>query len=174
MNTSQIDVLIENVTNGNHLDALIRATEEYVFKKDYEFVMEIKERIHRQMKFDKKYIPTTEEQEVLDSIRKRDLFYKIDIKEIDIPKGTGYIFLYDNGATIFYSKNSSHFEQHFTIAHELGHILMHAERRIESKFKYKRKPTINSNQESEADEFAEKILRKLSSKLKDPGFLKNI
>gem|GEM_PF-6974123 len=190
-------VNITDITNGRHLNSIIRMAEKYVTEKCMSEecnIAEIKSEIKKE--WEKEGIDVQKKVELanklanslnsLNDINKKH--YRIftnsekSIEEYkahyptgmgDKDHGVGYLAMFQWGAQIHYSPGITHRQKHLVIVHEIGHILMHIEDL--NKKNVDPHPPIKKWQEHEATLYAEWTLQKLYENLRENSeFMKEI
>ncbi len=154
----------ELIEKNGYLDHAARATEELISSRIKDALYMIKE------KQDNGEEISEYEHERLDSTLK--YFFRIYKYETDVLKaGKSRVYYFLNGTNISYSSYSKLLEKEFSIAHELGHSLMHVDWECTSNKRLVGYHEFDSVKETEACEFAKLILCKRRAQYQDPQFI---
>jgi hypothetical protein len=159
MTKSQIRELAQTIWTDSHLDKLILETERYMDQKEKEYVEAKRRTLFETLVAEGRQAT---DKEKYDACINRPLAkYRIKLCESEHKIGTGLTVMYIYGSEISYSRRNSHLMRHIILAHECGHILMHARRTDcdESLML----PPMSADMENDATYFAEEILIKLAS-----------
>jgi len=164
---SKADEILDDFDMASHLDHIIRLSEKYLHDKNNADI----DKIIKESK-DQGAELTDEQKDMLKNI---GCSFHIHLeKEPDLPPKRAYVFMLKFGAQIYYSTKGPHQETHRIICHEIAHRLLHYGKSPKGK-DFWRSCYVDGNnaapEEAEATYFADKVLKKLSDKFNDSGFI---